>query len=64
MAVKTAVPIELLAGFSDGRVTGGARWVGSWLGGTIAFAAGGDGDVTWTLACEARLPGRPDRETP
>ena len=64
MAVKTAVPIELLAGFSDGRVTGGARWTGTWLGGSIAFAADEDEGVTWTLACEAYLPGRPDRETP
>jgi hypothetical protein len=64
MAVKTAVPIELLAGFSDGRVTGGARWTGARLGGLIAFAADEDEGVTWTLACEAYLPGRRDRETP
>jgi hypothetical protein len=44
-------------------VTGGARWTGTWIGGSIAFAADGDAGVTWTLACEARLPGRPGRET-
>ncbi|MFA4947520.1 MAG: hypothetical protein WC674_03305 [Candidatus Krumholzibacteriia bacterium] len=64
MAVKTAVPIELLAGFSDGRVTGGARWTGTRFGSSIAFAANEDEGVTWTLACEAYLPDRPDRETP
>jgi hypothetical protein len=64
MAVKTAVPIEILAGFSDGRVTGGARWTGSWFGGSIAFAADEDEGVTWMLACEAHLPGRPDGEVP
>jgi hypothetical protein len=64
MAVKTAVPIELLAGFSNGRVTGGARWTGGWLGGLVAFAADEDEGVTWTLACEAYLPNGPDRETP
>ena len=64
IGVKTAVPIELLAGFSDGRVTGGARWIGARLGGSIAFAADEDEGVTWTLACEAYLPDRSDRETP
>jgi hypothetical protein len=64
IGVKTAVPIELLAGFSDGRVTGGVRWTGTWIGGTIAFAAEENERVTWTLACEAHLPDRPDRETP
>ncbi len=64
MAVRTAVPIELLAGLSDGRVTGGARWSGTWLGGSIAFAADEEEGVTWTLACEAYLPGRPGEETP
>jgi hypothetical protein len=60
--VKSAVPIELMAGFSDGRVTGGARWTGAWLGSSIAFAAEEGGGVTWTLACEAHLPGGRDRE--
>lgn len=64
IGVKTAVPLELLAGFSDGRVTGGARWTGTWVGGTIAFAADEDEGVTWTIACEAYLPGRPDGEAP
>jgi hypothetical protein len=64
MAVRTAVPIELMAGLSDGHVTGGARWTGTWIGGSIAFAADENAGVTWTLACEARLPGRPGTETP
>ena len=64
IGMKTAVPIELLAGFSDGRVTGGARWTGTWLGGSIAFAADEGRGVTWTLACEAHLPDGPDGETP
>jgi len=64
MAVKTAVPIELMAGLTDGRVSGGARWTGSWLGGLIAFAATENEGVTWTLACEARLPGGSDGEAP
>ncbi|MCX5753219.1 MAG: hypothetical protein NTW97_06175 [Candidatus Krumholzibacteria bacterium] len=64
MAVKTAVPIELMTGFSDGRVTGGARWTGARLGGLIAFAADEGGDVTWTLACEAYLPRGSDRKMP
>jgi hypothetical protein len=64
ISAKTAVPLELLAGFSDGNVTGGARWTGGRIGAVIAFASGGDGGVTWTLACEARLGSAPDGETP
>ena len=64
IGVKTAVPLELLAGYSDGRVTGGARWTGARFGGTIAFAAGTDAGVTWTIACEAQLPGGSNGEAP
>jgi hypothetical protein len=55
MSVKTAVPVELLAGFSDGNVTGGARWTGNRIDAVVAFAAEEADDVTWTVACEARL---------
>jgi hypothetical protein len=64
IGVKTAVPIELLAGFSEGRVTGGVRWTGTRFGSSIAFAADENEGVTWTLACEAYLRDRPDGETP
>ncbi len=64
MGVKTAVPLELLAGFSDGNVTGGARWTGKRVGAVVAFAAAGDDGVTWTVACEARLGSAPDGEAP
>ena len=64
IGATTAVPVELMAGFSDGCVSGGARWTGSWLQGMIAFAADEDGGVTWTIACEAYIPGRPGTETP
>jgi hypothetical protein len=58
IGVKTAVPLELFSGFSDGRATGGARWTGSWIAATLAFAAEKGGGVTWTAACEARFPER------
>lgn len=64
IGVKTAVPLELLAGFSDGNVTGGARWTGSRVGGMIAFTATDGGGVTWAVACEARLGGATDGEAP
>jgi len=60
IGVKTAVPLELFSGFSDGRATGGARWTGSRIAATIAFAAEKGGGVTWTAACEARFPERAD----
>jgi hypothetical protein len=62
IGVKTAVPVELLAGFSDGNVTGGARWTGKRVDAVVAFAAEGADDVTWTVACEARLGSAPDGE--
>jgi hypothetical protein len=63
LGARTAVPIELLAGFSDGHATGGVRWTGGRFGGSVAFAADGDEGVTWTIACEAYLSGGPNRET-
>jgi hypothetical protein len=52
LRVKTAVPVELMAGFSDSRVAGGARWSGRRCAATIAFASGEARQVTWTGAFE------------
>jgi hypothetical protein len=64
IGMKTAVPLELLAGFSDGNVTGGARWTGKRIGAVVAFAAAANDAVTWTVACEARLGSASDGEAP
>ena len=55
ISVKTAVPIELMAGFSDARATGGVRWTGSRFGAVIAFSADEAQRVTWTAGFEMRI---------
>jgi hypothetical protein len=62
IGVKTAAPLELFSGFSDGRATGGARWTGVPVSAMIAFASGDDGAVTWWISCEAHLPARSNGE--
>ncbi len=64
IGMKTAVPLELLAGFSDGNVTGGVRWTGNRVGAVIAFEGMGTDGVTWIVACETSLGGAPDGEAP
>ena len=60
LSVKTALPLELMAGFSDGSASGGLRWAGSRIKAIVSFAADGKGAVTGTAACEIALyRGRP-----
>lgn len=53
--VKTAVPIELMAGFSDERASGGIRWTGERCGAVIAFSEDGAGGITWTGGFEMKI---------
>ena len=53
--VKTAVPVELMAGFSDGGASGGVRWTGARCGAVIAFSADEGRRVTWTGGFEMRI---------
>jgi hypothetical protein len=55
LSMKTAAPVELMAGFSDAHVTGGAHWTGRRCAATVAFASGDAGQVTWTGAFEIRM---------
>ena len=64
LCMKTAVPIELMAGFSDSRVTGGVRWSGRRCAATIAFASEEERRVTWTGAFELLLGRREDGQRP
>jgi hypothetical protein len=55
ISVKTAHPIELMAGFSDGGASGGIRWTGARCGAVIAFSADEVRRVTWTAGFEMRI---------
>lgn len=52
LVARAAVPLEILAGFSDGNVTGGVRWTGRPLAATVSFLSDGERGVTWMIACE------------
>ena len=61
---RTATPVEIMFGLSDGEMTGGARWNGARVRCTVAFDGGGPGGATWTLGLEASFGaggGREDR---
>ena len=49
---RTAVPIELMAGFSDGDTTGGIRWLGRRFRAAVAFSYDEEGGITWAGSCE------------
>jgi len=52
LSARTAVPLELMAGFSEGSAAGGVRWLGSRFRAAVSFASEGGGAVTWTTSCE------------
>jgi hypothetical protein len=54
LIVKTAVPVEILMGFSDGHPTGGVRWRGPRFSAVVGFSADDGGRVIWTAGCEMR----------
>lgn len=51
-SVRTAVPLEVMAGLSKQRVTGGLRWIGDRLRVTLSFMAGDDGGIMTKAALE------------
>ncbi len=57
LRLKTAVPVELMAGMSNGGATGGVAWNGSRFQAVAAFSSDEHGLVTYTGALELRLPG-------
>jgi hypothetical protein len=61
-SVRSALPVELMAGFSNGNAAGGLRWVGGLVRAVIAFSSDGAHGVTWTAACEIAYAGREKRE--
>lgn len=62
LSVKTALPLELMAGFSEGSASGGVRWAGSRIRAIVSFAADGAGSVTAAAACEISLCREPSGE--
>lgn len=56
--LRTSVPLELLAGFSDEEVSGGARWMNDRFRASVAFASGGEAGLTTRLGIELLLWGR------
>jgi len=55
VSVKTAAPVELMVGFSEGSAAGGVRWTGERVRAAVSFESGDGGSVTWTGACEIAL---------
>jgi hypothetical protein len=53
----TAVPIELMAGFSDGNTTGGIRWLGKRFRAAVAFSSDEERGITWSGSCEIAYRG-------
>jgi len=50
--LKTASPVELMSGFSNGRVAGGVRWSGSFFNISCAFISNRHDPVTYSLSVE------------
>ena len=56
LAVRTSTPIEILAGYDDGDVQGGVRWVDEILLVSVAFGSGGDGGIHARASIELSIP--------
>ena len=54
---RAAVPLELMAGFSDGHTAGGVRLVGRRFRAAIAFTSGEGREIAWTGSCEIPFRG-------
>ena len=54
-SVRTSMPIELLAGFSDERVYGGIRWVGDRVRFAASFGPEGDDGIHASASVELSL---------
>jgi len=50
--LKTASPIELMSGFSNGRIAGGVRWRGSFFNISCAFISNKSDPVTYSVSVE------------
>jgi len=55
LTARTALPLELLAGFSEGNVTGGVRWTAAPVGATVSFASDEGRGITWMVALEMAI---------
>jgi hypothetical protein len=55
LSAKTAVPVELLMGFSGERASGGIRWNGARWGAVIAFSEDDAQRVAWTGGFEVKM---------
>ena len=56
LAVRTSTPIEILAGYDDGDVQGGIRWVDEIVRVSVAFGSTGDDGVHARASIEASIP--------
>jgi hypothetical protein len=54
-SVRTSVPVELLAGFSEEQVYGGVRWVGERLRLAVSFGPDGDDGIYTSASAEIVL---------
>jgi hypothetical protein len=61
IAVRTSTPVEILAGFDDGDVQGGIRWVDETVRVSAAFGSDGDGGVHARASIEVSI-GKTDDE--
>jgi hypothetical protein len=60
IVARTAVPVELIFGLSNGKASGGVRWTGRRLRACVAFVPGEVSGATWMISCEGTL--KPSRE--
>jgi hypothetical protein len=56
LAVRTSTPIEILAGFDDGDVQGGIRWIDDIVRVSVAFGSGGDRGIHARASVEVGIP--------
>ena len=56
--LKTSSPIELMSGFSNGRVAGGLRWRGSFFNVAFAFISNKNSQVTYSMSVEIMRKGK------
>lgn len=51
-SIRTGVPLELMAGFTEENVTGGARWVSDRVRATVSFRSYGSAGVSTSASLE------------
>ncbi len=60
ISVRTSVPIELMTGFYEGKVTGGIRWVHRRFDVSIAFSPEDEGRIATSVCAQLFFRKKPD----